>query len=90
MANSPINDHLESLIRSEFNEAEFRRVKSLLESVTLNHVMARSETNLDNTRRAVLQLSKGNIKKLEKLISIAKLDFRDVIAMAVRDHSEDS
>ena len=53
-----------------------------MESITLDHVMAGSKTNLDNTRSAILEFSKGDINKLSELVHAAKRDFRDVIYWA--------
>jgi len=66
----------------DFDEVEREFVNSLLNSITLNHVMANSQTNLNQTRKAILQLSKGDLCVLNKLVDAAKLDFRDVIYLA--------
>ena len=47
--------------------------------------MARSQTNLDNTRLAALLLCKGSLSQLRMYIDAAKIDFRDVIAQATRE-----
>jgi hypothetical protein len=58
-----------------------------LESITMSHVSADSQVNLDNTRSAVLQLSKGDISKLRYYVTAAKTDFRDVIYWASTDNN---
>jgi fructose-1-phosphate kinase PfkB-like protein len=79
--------HLEK-IQSDFFKSDYDKVVSKLESITLTHVMAQSQTNLDNTLSAILQLSKGNINELEKLIDAAKKDFRDVIYWATLENEK--
>ena len=66
----------------EFKKVDHELVASELNSITLDHVMANSKVNLDNTRSAILQLSKGNLPKLISLVEAAKIDFRDVIYWA--------
>ena len=73
--------HIEK-IKSDFDEQEVEVVVKTLQTISLSHVMANSQMNLDNTLSAILQLSKGDLNKLNELVSIAKLDFRDVIVMA--------
>ena len=53
-----------------------------LSSITVKHVMAESEYNLENTRHATLKLSKGNLHELKRLVKCAKRDFSDVIYWA--------
>jgi hypothetical protein len=74
-------EHL-NIIKSEFLESDYELIVSEMESITLNHVMAESQTNLDNTWSSILQLSKGDISKLGDLVNVAKIDFRDVIYWA--------
>jgi predicted neuraminidase len=66
-------------ILSLFDKENQTHVYSLLESLTLQHVMAESTENLRNTRLAVLHLSKGDISQLEHYVDAAKKDFRDVL-----------
>ena len=66
----------------DFDEEDHDLVKSELNSITLDHVMANSKTNLNNTRKAILQLSKGDLNTLGELVEAAKKDFRDVIYWA--------
>ena len=73
--------HIEK-IKSDFDEQEVEEAVKTLQTISLSHVMANSQMNLDNTLSAILQLSKGDLNKLNELVSIAKLDFRDVIVMA--------
>jgi hypothetical protein len=67
---------------NDFDKADHALVISELNSITLDHVMAKSAQNLNNTRAAILQLSKGDFNKLEQLVKAAKIDFRDVIYWA--------
>lgn len=74
-------------IAADFSEADYHLVIAELESITLSHVSADSQINLDNTRFAILQLSKGDINKLRHYVAAAKTDFRDVIYWAsTQDH----
>ena len=77
-----MHETLLELIDSTFAAAEREEVISALDSITLDHVMARCETNLYNTRHAVLQLSHGNLKDLKYYVDRARQDFRDVIYWA--------
>lgn len=65
-----------------FDESDYDLVLSELNSITLDHVMARSKKNLKKTRSAILQLSKGDLNELGSLVDAAKEDFRDVIYWA--------
>jgi hypothetical protein len=77
-----MNNQINSKLSAEFNESEHGIALSELQSITLQHVMAESQFNLDNTRFAILKLSKGNINELRRLVKVAKDDFRDVIYWA--------
>jgi len=77
-----MNQSLKNIILKDFPESDYDLVVSVMESITLNHVMANSQTNLDNTWSAILQLSKGDLNELGKLVDTAKVDFRDVIYWA--------
>lgn len=66
----------------DFDESDHELVLAELNSITLNHVMARSKNNLKKTRSAILQLSKGDLNELGYLVDVAKVDFRDVIYWA--------
>ena len=74
-------EHL-NIIKSEFPESDYELIISEMESITLDHVMAKSQMNLDNTWSAILQLSKGDISKLGDFVDVAKIDFREVIYWA--------
>mgnify|MGYP003571226529 FL=1 len=67
------------MIERHFSPDDVNEVRAALLSITLDHVMARSETNLFNARRAVLNLSKGELDKVRHYAKRAKEDFRDVI-----------
>ena len=77
-----MDDELIKIIDSEFPASDQEFVRAQLESVTLHHVMAQSETNLCNTRMAILKLSEGDSSKVQKYVGCAKEDFRDVIYWA--------
>ncbi len=72
-------------IKETFKKDQHTLVKWELESIRLEHVMAESECNLENTRLAVLKLSKGSLEDLRTYVSFAKKDFRDVIMWAMED-----
>jgi len=69
-------------LNSDFSGTDYELAISELESITLKHVMANSQTNLDNTLSAIMQLSKGDLNELANLVEAAKKDFRDVIYWA--------
>ncbi len=77
-----LDEALKTKIRNEFNQEEFLAVKEALLSVSLAHVMANSEYNLNNTRHAIVQLAQGNMDVLKNMVDAAKLDFRNVILWA--------
>jgi uncharacterized protein YegL len=70
------------IVIRDFNAAEQAQALADLESITLQHVMAESQTNLDNAWQAILDLSRGDLPELQRLVAAAKLDFRDVIYWA--------
>ena len=70
------------LIRLHFPEDQQQRVADALFSLEPEHVMARSDTNLENTRLAILKLSQGNLQQVIYFTEKAKVDFRDVILWA--------
>ncbi|WP_086934200.1 hypothetical protein [Agarilytica rhodophyticola] len=74
-------EHLKK-IESDFSRPDCDTAISLLSTIKLDHVMAYSQHNLDNTRSAILQLSGGDLAQLESLVTAAKKDFRDVIYWA--------
>lgn len=71
-----------------FDESDHERVLSELNSITLDHVMAKSSKNLKKTRIAILQLSKGDLNELGYLVNIAKADFRDVLYWASLEYEK--
>lgn len=77
------------LLQQMFPETEHRIALALLEQITLEHVMAESQHNLDNTHTAVLLLSQGNMNALKENVKAAKQDFRDVIYWASQRLSDD-
>jgi hypothetical protein len=74
-----MRNFLKSRVSQDFTEADQAQALAELESITLQHVMAESQTNLDNTWQAILELSRGDLPELQRLVAAAKLDFRDVI-----------
>ena len=83
-----MNDALIAQIKLDFDESEFGLVLSELESVTLEHVMASSQANLDNTRSSIVKLSKGSLTEVGRLVEAAKKDFRDVVYWASLDNEQ--
>jgi hypothetical protein len=77
-----MRNFLKNRVSQAFAETDQTQVLAELESITLQHVMAESQTNLDNTWQAILDLSRGNLPELQRLVAAAKLDFRDVIYWA--------
>jgi hypothetical protein len=69
-------------IERDFATEDKATVIQELSSIDLTHVMAASETNLHNTRMAILHLANGNVKEVTDLTRQAKIDFRDVIYWA--------
>ena len=82
-----MNKNILNIIKSNFSKEDIDIVVSKLKTITLNHVMANSQNNLDNTWIAILKLSQGDLNELDKYIDAAKKDFRDVIYWASLEHS---
>ena len=80
-----MNEKILEKIDREFDQAEKQFVINELSSITLKHVMAESEYNLNNARMSILKLAKGDSKEVSKLTEAAKIDFRDVIMWAAQD-----
>ncbi|NHF57994.1 hypothetical protein FK220_001490 [Flavobacteriaceae bacterium TP-CH-4] len=72
-------NEIEEQILADYTLKKREKVKSLLSELTLEHVMARSEWNLLNARKAILTLADGQLNEIPKLVKAAKIDFRDVI-----------
>lgn len=72
-------------INIDFNVEQKELVIAELSSIKLSHVMANSESNLNNTRFAILKLAKGDLNKVTELTKAAKIDFRDVIMWAMQE-----
>ncbi len=79
--------HIEK-IQSDFSRSDYELIVSEMKSIRLKHVMANSQTNLDNTWTAILQLSKGDLNELGNLVDAAKRDFRDVIYWATLENED--
>lgn len=77
---------IRDIIHHDFRAEQRERVIQELSSITLEHVMAASDYNLENTRLSILTLAKGDVDQLIRLTHLAKIDFRDVILWATRDH----
>lgn len=80
-----MNEKILKIINQEFERTEKEFVINELSSITLKHVMAESEYNLNNTRFAIIKLAKGNSNEVSKLTKAAKIDFRDVILWASQE-----
>ena len=70
-------NHLAKIER-DFAAADFPRVKSELERLSLSYTWE-SAHNWNNTICAALDLSQGDLEELRFLVEAAMLDFRDVI-----------
>jgi hypothetical protein len=79
-----MNDEILQRIQREYGD-NYLFVKDQLETITLHHVMAQSQLNLDNTYKAILDLCNGDAQKVSQYVEVAKVDFRDVIYWAVID-----
>jgi hypothetical protein len=73
------------IINHDFSEEQKEHVLNELSSIGLNHVMAASEYNSENTRLSILKLAKGDLDQVIDLTKRAKIDFRDVIMWATLD-----
>ncbi|MBT8471125.1 MAG: hypothetical protein HKN14_05290 [Marinicaulis sp.] len=73
---------VERALARQYNGKAAEKVRKALLSITEDHVMAKSETNLSNARRAVLMLAKGDADKAIYFAGRARQDFRDVIYWA--------
>ena len=69
-------------IYQDFPEEKRGTVIKCLSTINLTHVMAESESNLENTLLSILYLAQGNVDEVIKLTEVAKVDFRDVIYWA--------
>ena len=76
------SNKIEKRLLKDFSQQDQALAIEALESITLQHVMAESQINLENTWLAILQLSRGNLSELQRLVIAAKVDFRDVIYWA--------
>ncbi len=77
-----MDEDLLAVIKTEFKEEEIDIVIKELESINLDHVMAKSEYNLRNTRFAIITLAEGKLEDVKHYTERAKIDFRDVIMWA--------
>jgi len=82
-----MNDKIMQRIQREYN-GNWSFVKEQLETITLQHVMAKSQINLDSTYNAILDLCKGNAQQIGQYVDVAKVDFRDVIYWASFDKNK--
>ncbi len=80
-----MNKNILEIIGLDFSEEQKSLVVAELSSIKLSHVMANSEYNLNNTRHAILKLSKGDLNEVVELTKAAKIDFRDVIMWASQE-----
>jgi hypothetical protein len=77
-----VNNNIKQIIIENFLPEDQDKVIAALTSITLKHVMAESQNNLDNTWLSIIQLSKGNPTEVDHLVEVAKEDFRNVIYWA--------
>ena len=77
-----MNDSYKQRILNDFGEADYGLVLAELESITLKHVMANSQPQLDQAREIILRVSNGDLNRLGQLVGLAKLDIRDILVMA--------
>jgi len=77
-----MNEETLKKVNNDFSEEKREEVLKLLNSISLKHVMAESEYNLNSTINSALKLANGNLIDLIKYIECAKQDFRDVIYWA--------
>ncbi len=83
-----MNEDILEKINQDFEENERTLVLDELSSIQLIHVMAESEYNLYNTRMAILYLAKGDLEEVIHLTERAKIDFRDVIMLAIEENKD--
>lgn len=79
-----MNLEIQKAIEATFSPEQIPDVLPQLNRLPLDDVMARSQTNLDNTHLAALLLSNGSLSQLSMHIDAAKIDFRDVIFQATQ------
>ena len=71
------------IISQDFPEESREVVIECLSTINLTHVMAQSESNLENVYLSILYLADGNVDEVIHLTKAAKKDFRDVIYWAI-------
>jgi len=84
----PMNKEIKNRVFNEFSEEDREAAFAELVTITLQHVMANSQANLDSTWISILKLSNGNLDKLIMLVKAAKEDFRDVIYWATLEEEK--
>ena len=67
---------LERIIERDFNE------NSAAVKIKLKQIESDSESGKNRISAAILKLANGNLKQVEKYITVSKVDFRDVISQA--------
>ncbi|MDN3474296.1 hypothetical protein [Pseudoalteromonas sp. APC 3355] len=77
-----MREEIREELREYFSGEQEANALEELNSITLQHVMAESQMNLDNTWSAIIKLSKGDLQELTRLTECAKKDFRDVVYWA--------
>ncbi|MFZ1528023.1 MAG: hypothetical protein WAT19_04680 [Ferruginibacter sp.] len=77
-----MTQEIHTIVDRDFSGEQRTLVLNELSSIGLNHVMAESEHNLENTRLAILKLAKGDLNQVIYLTEKAKTDFRDVMMWA--------
>lgn len=84
--NSNFSTQIIDLVHEFFPINEHYQVFELLEKYKLDHIEiyknSSSKSPSDRLLRDILQLSKGNVKSLPRLIQLALTDWRDLIVAA--------
>lgn len=76
-----MNTNIDAKISEMFSPSDLDEALSLVKSIDKDMTME-SEGNLENTRLAVVTLSKGSLDELRHYVNRAKQDFRDVVMWA--------
>ena len=84
-----MTQEIKSKIYETFKESDHKRAIDILGSVTLQHVMTNSQSNLNNAWLSIIYLSKGSLGELKKLVTLAKVDFRDVIYWTILEKEKE-
>ncbi len=75
-------------IEKNYDLSVHEKEHKMLSELATKHVMAESQWNLLNARKAILTLADGKIDKIPELVRAAQKDFRDVIYWATLDRKD--